>query len=714
MNKDIDLSIKEEFISLSALNQFIAHDSSPRGTMFLTQLSQGVVLDKPEPKIIQSGLEQQLVDNTFKIVVEEDMVVKSIITNDTKNNVDNAPLITIIGENTQTGEIDCYDIPFYFSLHQYFGFRYIRQEILKNIYVGMLLEKGVILAETPGVIDNNYSYGVNANIALITDPAGGQDGVIIGTKLAKKLSYKIYVKGSLEWGADSFPLNLYGDIDNYKAFPEKGESIGKDQVFGVIREYDKDIGPALTSKKDTMEFNPIFDKAFYVNPSKELRNENDVVMNNRVVDLRVIHSPNSKKEPLYNNEQTHKLIKEHKAYLQSLVKAYESVVKDGFKDKNTTPRLQRKLVEAYTILPDDEKIVYKYRNDKVDLYRIEFVVEFDVHPGIGAKLSDSHGAKGIIVDVRDDMPVDKYGNVADIIMDPTSIPGRMNAGRLYESYFGGASRNARMKVLESITGYNIDDKDNDFGWYENYIDKVTEKARDMIVKDLDYDNANTINKAFDVLLEFLSIIDTEQYVSYSKVDNSDDKLEILREIVEKELYIYYKVSSKKKPPEVVRDMEKTKFYVPREPIMFEGKPTKEGITIGNLYVILLNKTADGYLASASPSVNHFGIPVRVNTSTKTGLPYTNNPTKIISETESRLYRSYAKSPILAAEFKDRASSMRTHSAIYHNTLKADKPSNMPTAVDRSIIPYGTDNSLSLIKDIFNSTGINFKYVNGEK
>jgi len=392
MKEKPDLSIREEFLSLSALNQFVPFDSSPRGVMFLTQLSQAVVLDNPEPRIIQSGLEQQLVDNTFKIMVEEDMVVKAIITsNGDMKDIDNIPLITILGENISTGEIDCYDIPYYFSLHQYFGFKYKRNEILGNIYVGMVLEKGTVLAESPGVVDDNYCYGVNANVALITDPASGQDGVIISEELAKKMRYKIYVRGSLEWGAESFPLNMYGDENNYKAFPEVGESIGPDQVFGVIREYDKDIGPAITSIKDTMEFNPIFDKAFYVKPTKHLQNEDDRIINNKVVELKMYHSPNSKKEPLYNHEQTHKIIKENKGYLHSLVKAYENSVKDGYKNKTTTPRLQRKLVEAYTILPDDEKIVYKFRNDKVDLYRVEFTIEYTCEVSMISKLSDSHG-----------------------------------------------------------------------------------------------------------------------------------------------------------------------------------------------------------------------------------------------------------------------------------------------------------------------------------
>ena len=271
---------------------------------------------------------------------------------------------------------------------------------------------------------------------------------------------------------------------------------------------------------------------------------------------------------------------------------------------------------------------------------------------------------------------------SDIIMDPTSIPGRMNAGRLYESYFGTASRNAKRIVMEDL-GVSL------------------EEASD---KD--------INKAFNSVLEFVSILDNEQYATYKEVKSIEDKTLILEDIIENEFYIYYKISSKKKSHAIIKDMEQTRFKVPRERVMIDGKLTKHGITIGTLYVMLLNKISEGYLASASASVNHFGIPVRVNTSTKTGLPFTNNPTKIISETESRLYRSYAKSPVLAAELKDRASSISSHSTVYGNILRAKTPTNMDTAIDRTIHPYGTDNSLNLLKDIFNSTGINFKYVKG--
>jgi len=281
------------------------------------------------------------------------------------------------------------------------------------------------------------------------------------------------------------------------------------------------------------------------------------------------------------------------------------------------------------------------------------------------------------------MPYDPIGKqYADIIMDPTSIPSRMNAGRLYEAYFGAASRNARRLVLERL-GTDVEDAEDS----------------DVIA-------------AFELVVSFLSIIDTEQYTTYKALTAIDDMKIILQEIQDKELYIYYKVSSPKKSPYIVKDMENSIFKVPKEPVIIDGKLTKQGITIGNLYIVLLNKTSDGYLASASASVNHYGIPVRVNASTKTGLPYTNNPTKVESETEIRIYRTYAKSPILAAELKDRASSVVTHSSIYRNILRAEHPSNIDVIVDRAEIPYGHDSSLTLLRDIFNSTGIDFKYVNG--
>ena len=119
--------------------------------------------------------------------------------------------------------------------------------------------------------------------------------------------------------------------------------------------------------------------------------------------------------------------------------------------------------------------------------------------------------KGIVVNV---LPRAILG--ADICMDPTSLPGRTNPGRVYEMYFNGSSRNAKEIITHDFT-------------------------------------ANGLESAFTLLVDFLSHYDTEQHAGYkhvldkSKTDNSLLVVmkEVIDEIISKELYIYYKINSKK-------------------------------------------------------------------------------------------------------------------------------------------------------------------------
>ncbi|MEA3451261.1 MAG: hypothetical protein U9Q83_05090, partial [Bacteroidota bacterium] len=141
--------------------------------------------------------------------------------------------------------------------------------------------------------------------------------------------------------------------------------------------------------------------------------------------------------------------------------------------------------------------------------------------------------------------------------------------------------------------------------------------------------------------------------------------------------------------------------------------TKDKLMIAPEYTILLAKTADNYLATASSKTNHFGLPIGSGAKTRHRMPYNNNAVKTISETESRLYISYVSRYGLA-ELKDRGASLNTHKHIYTGVLNADKPTNVESIVDRSIVPYGGESSLELINNIFNSAGVAIDYVKDTK
>ena len=222
------LAIREELVSLQALNPYAAHNSASRGLMQTGQFAQLAVLINPEPKIIQEGITEQLTDNTWKCRVERDCIVKAIIASNDSHDIENTETIILVVEYLN-GELDIIDVPLFYFVTEY-GFRYKRNiELLSNISVGSRLNEGTVLAETPGVVDGTYSYGINADMKLVTHPDVGQDGIVVSEELMQKMAHKVYSKFECNISNDKIMLNVYGDENNYLPLPKVGDTIGPDR-----------------------------------------------------------------------------------------------------------------------------------------------------------------------------------------------------------------------------------------------------------------------------------------------------------------------------------------------------------------------------------------------------------------------------------------------------------------------------------------------------
>jgi len=266
---DPDLRVREELLSLHALNPFISTASSPRCLMFSGHLSQIVVLAGGGlPQIIQTGLEQQLATNTFSKKIDSDSRVMAILK---RYNGVSATSVTeraeyvVITQDAETDELDLISIPISHKLHQYFGFKYqINEDVLNPTILNGVVPGGTILADSPAVSkDGDYMYGRPVNLAYLHVPEVTGDGVVISEDLAKKFEFKTYETVVAEFGEKSFPLNLYGDDDVYKAFPDIGEYINDDRVVMATRRYETSLSPGLVSKKDVREYSTNFDKPYY-------------------------------------------------------------------------------------------------------------------------------------------------------------------------------------------------------------------------------------------------------------------------------------------------------------------------------------------------------------------------------------------------------------------------------------------------------------------
>lgn len=723
LHVDEDLRIKEELVGLHAINPFIAHCSSARGIMLSSHFSQSVVLDNGEEKIIQTGLEKQFGENTFSKKAETDLRIIKII--DRYNSIDYDGINAVVEklfivENLETGEIDCIEIPYYHSLHQYFGFKYkIDPNMMEELKPGSILPKGTILADSPSVTENSgYKFGVNGNLCLINLPETTEDGVVISKSFADRLAYTIFEKRVVEFGSDSYPLNIYGDENNYKPFPDIGEYVNDESVIMVLREYNERLSPALTSVNDVKNFDPLFDKAMYVKSPGQSKYVNGKPVNyGRVVDIKA-YSINKPKKEVYTG--TADCIKKYvvglKKYYNDILAVYNHLTTDKFRNKPTkkdiplSENFRRLIIEAMSIAnPNNDTIEYKFKNEKLNLYRIEFTIEYTCVPTVGAKLSNLHGAKGVIVQIRDDkdMPYSKDGRyVADLIMDPGSVVSRLNVSRVYEQYFNASSRVVR-NMVRDIIGDS----------YLNYFE-VTYNGNDagLDKKKITKDFADRVNRAFEVVLDYLKIFDNEQYYGYCKVTSFEEKFNIIWECVTKEVYVLYRVSDKKPAYTIAKELSVSPFAPPQQPIMVkidgEFKDTKENILIAPEYNILLSKIANSAISTSSSKLNHYGLPISVTNTNKYRKPYKESALKNLSETENRLFMSYAGRKAVA-ELKDRAVSLNTHEAIYRNILNADVPTNIDDVVDRNTVDYTGDAAMELVNNILNCAGTSIDYVDGK-
>jgi DNA-directed RNA polymerase beta subunit len=82
---------------------------------------------------------------------------------------------------------------------------------------------------------------------------------------------------------------------------------------------------------------------------------------------------------------------------------------------------------------------------------VKFKIQQELRVGLGDKLANRHGNKGIIslIEKDGDMPKTPWGDSIDMILNPVGIIGRMNLGQLYEIYIGLIAKNLAVKMVQT-------------------------------------------------------------------------------------------------------------------------------------------------------------------------------------------------------------------------------------------------------------------------
>lgn len=646
--------LKPELLGFSALNPFAGYNSSPRSSMFSKHIGQCLVIKGAEPRRIQTGVEREFGKYTFSIGFDNNSYIVNVIDKFPytagMGGVDYQSMRTVIFENHDHPdlEVDVMYMPEYHCNHHFFGFNYKYDDnVLRKIYPGSRIPAGTKVANSPNVRANgDYAYGINANTVLGSHPCGIEDGVMMSETFADKLSTYIYETRTFTFGEDTFPLNIYGDENNYKIFPDIGEKVREDGVLCVMRDHAPALAPCDFSKENISKITP-FDLKHCCEPGST------------VVDITVIHDDKHKNVLFLGMEdQVRKYYERHQHYYREIVNTYDRLCKARGGHLPISRELHRLIVEAKIMLSDLKK--HHKKRKAIPPWTVTITTRYSIKAAKGFKITDTHGGKSVTVEIRPDheMPRDAMGNVADLVVDDKSTIKRLIKGKLHEHYIAACMRDetTRLRRMAEPYGDNIPDS--------IYLD-IWERLLGMykIISPPFYDKIGEIKP--DIKDHVDAVLRDGIYI-WMPTDNPVCYLDVARMLRD-----YYPACN---GPVTFTDTVGNKVT------------TVNNVIIGQIYYILLEKIANDYSAVASAKLQHYGLPAKPSGSARHGEQIKQTPVRF-GESEYRLFAATIGGENLS-EIADRSLNIHTHEEVLRNLLEAEQPTNIHNLVDREYFPIG--------------------------
>lgn len=673
--------LRPDLLSVNSLHCWPGQISSPRLQMFGSHISQSLTTIGASERRCFTGMEPKFGQYTFGVRLEHDArIIKSIQRYPKTlgvNSIRENPETILIYEydrelpsGQMVKEVDFLSCPSHHTLHQNFGYKYQYVEPPSDY-----MEAGSVLAQSPAIAKNgNYMFGLEANVAMMSVPQIIEDGVVASESFCKRMTTTGIETFIVSFGKNKYPLNIYGDNDNYKIHPEIGEHIGEDGILMAMRRYDDELAPVNMSRAALRKPDFKYDECVYVEPGA------------KVVDVRVHHDERLRgvirgkgmNTPVGMHTQPDKYLTADQVFYRAVLNEYKRLFASRKEALRITPRFHNLLVQAQaaTTSGDKRRMMRTYRGVPIDEWRLEITIEYPIVPTIGFKLTGCHGDKGVICDIRpdEDMPVDADGNRAELIMDGLSTIKRMNVSRCMEQYLNASARDVAKKVIAMMK------------------DKVSKEE---------------IN---NYLMPFYHIVNPDMVDLVSEKGMVTD--EHLQSIVDDGIYLWQPTDNKVEPMDVIKQLNE--HYAPTfGPVTYRGmggeiKRTANNVLVGSMYIMLLEKTGRNWAGVASSKLSHFGTPAKLTSADRHSAPGRNQPIRF-GESEGRLFVAMVGGQE-TAELFDRTNNPVVRKVIQERILREAKPTAIDSIVDRKKYPSGNGRILSLVRHFGECAGWRFKRI----
>lgn len=383
---------------MSAINAFAHTNSASRLQMQSNAFSQHLVIEGVETNSILTGFEQELGKHSYSIKAPDDIIIEAIIDKYVPTNLNgikfNPQTIVIyrLYSNSNIRKYGILNIPAVSDNHPKFGFPYVKTENANRLRPGSSIRKDTILFDTPAKDElGNYGYGTELLTLYSTLEGTCEDSILISKAVTSKLKTKLYVNQEVSFGENNYPLNLYGDDDVYRVFPDIGDYIvppsGYNGLIMATREFKPDILPITFTKKNLQKFNPISDKPLYASAK-----------GGRIIDITVYRQSKNNNSSLSDQvySQLNKYADAYVDFCKKILNEYKRIMITTNNKAEFTDEFDQLIKTAMAICEEplsgetNSSYIQKVGNFnvKLDDWVVKFTVELEKTPLPGFKVTD--------------------------------------------------------------------------------------------------------------------------------------------------------------------------------------------------------------------------------------------------------------------------------------------------------------------------------------
>lgn len=611
--------IKPDYLGVCInLNVFPFVNSAARLYMCGNMIPKSVVTAGRSTRRIVTGFERQYGSQARRIIAPANMTVDEMFYVGSLQGgnrlTDEWNPIYVVFKNDEKNSYDVLELPRYNTQNSYIGFEYVYdKDIMRRLKKDATFAKGTIFGISPRVSEGGeWMFGMETNVAAMSSHMTEEDGIVITESYARE-KMRCMFKHEREFGwmeNDFIPLDLYGDKENPRPFPENNEYVRPDGIVMGFRQRITENALVSLTKKALSKPDLTYDRLQYCSP-------NALVMGVEVASERFKGRSHNKQ---YTEQGYCKMInhyeKSYNQFCNNIILWYERKNRaNGGNEIPITERLDTLVRWAYANRTvniyagtENTKInttTRSFKRTNLKDWNVKILMKEDIIGRAKFKLTGMNGDKGVAVKVipDDHAPMYPDGTRAEVIVNNTPA--------------------FRRQIYAMLMELSI-----------NFINIQIHKEVVQLRLEGNYD------LAYAKLLEFYEtgFPDFAEIIKNTFIDKQaqNDHVDY---VAKDKITVQVRSDSSLYGVAVIDALRKKYKYKPQKATFVnslgERVETENPILISSLYYMLLDKFGTDMSSQALPKSNLFGMPAKLNDTDKNGSWHRDIWNRNTGETEGR-------------------------------------------------------------------------------